>query len=132
MFEKASRLKLRFMSSRGAVTTEDLWDIPLQSRNGFDLDSMAKVVNAELKADSEESFVSTRVSPARTENELRLEILKRVIAFKLEAQEKAKKAVERRAERERLMAILAEKNEAGLRELSVEDIRKRIAELEDA
>ena len=49
MFEKATRLKLRFETVRGYVTTEDLWDIPLSAVNGFCLDTIAKNLNKKLK-----------------------------------------------------------------------------------
>ena len=48
-FEKASRLKLRFNTAKGDITVEDLWDLKLESRNGFDLESVAQSLNRAVK-----------------------------------------------------------------------------------
>lgn len=37
MFEFATRSKLRFTSARGELTAEQLWDVPLRSRDDFSL-----------------------------------------------------------------------------------------------
>lgn len=129
MFEKATRLKLRFDSSRGDLTTEQLWDLPLQSKSGFDLDTVAKAVNSELKSISEESFVETRTNPRKGELELKLEIVKHVIKTKQDENSAAVSAATKREERKRLESILATKQASALEQLSVEEIQKRLDEL---
>lgn len=129
MFEKATRLKLRFDSSRGDLTTEQLWDLPLLSKNGFDLDSVAKTANTELKSISEESFVETRTNPRKGELELKLEIVKHVIKTKQDENAATLSATTKREERKKLEAILATKQAAKLEGLSEEDIQKRLDEL---
>ncbi len=49
MFEEASKLKLRFETTRGLVAVEDLWDIPLIGNNGFSLDILAMISVVSLK-----------------------------------------------------------------------------------
>jgi hypothetical protein len=46
LFERATRLKLRFSTNKNEITVEDLWELPLQSKTGFDLDNVAKRANA--------------------------------------------------------------------------------------
>ncbi len=53
IFENASKTKVRFETSKGEVSVEELWDLSLTS-----LDSIAKVISKELKEASEESFIS--------------------------------------------------------------------------
>lgn len=129
IFEQASRLKLRFPSVRGELTTEQLWDMPLTSKNDFNLDRVARTVNAEIKSMDEESFVSTNSNPAKRLAELRLEIVKFVIADRQEANAKSLMAASRAEERQRLLAVLAKKDEQALNEMSADDIKKRLAEL---
>ena len=68
MFEQASRLKLRFTTARGSLSVEDLWDLPLTSTTGKpNLDDIAKSLNRELRATSEEtSFVEPNATPRKT------------------------------------------------------------------
>jgi len=131
IFEYASRQKLRFASARGLLATEQLWDLPLLSRDSFDLDNVAKTINAGLKGLDEESFVSTKSSPRKKPLEISLEIVKFIIAVKLEAQEASRKREERNAERERLISALADKEHQAIRDMSPEAIKKRLAELDE-
>jgi hypothetical protein len=130
IFEYAARKKLRFESTRGILTAEQLWDVPLRSSDGFNLDAIAKVINRSLKITTEESFVSEAKSPAQTQFERMLELVKRVISVKLEEELEAKKRVEKKAEKEKLLQILAEKQAGKLSELSEKELQKRIAALE--
>jgi dTDP-4-dehydrorhamnose reductase len=129
IFEQASRQQLRFPSDRGVLTVEQLWTLPLQSKSGFDLDTIAKAVNKTLKDNAEESFVAT-VSPANTTATLALDILKHIIAVKLDENAKARTALERKAKREQLLGILAGKETDALQALTPDEIRKQLAELE--
>ena len=130
IFEQSTRQALRFPSVRGELNTEQLWDLALTSRNGFDLDSVAKEVNQRLKAISEESFVIKTSNPEKSDLELKLEVLKHIIAVKQAEADARRNAADRAAERQKLYDILAEKQDSALKELSVEDIQKRLAELQ--
>ena len=129
IFEQASIQKVRFPSVRGELTTEQLWDLPLQSKNQFDLDTVAKEVNASLKAVTEESFVNTTTSPAKSKYELMLELVKHVIAFKLKANEEARNKAANTAKKDKLIAILGEKQDEALKALTPEELAKQISEL---
>ena len=130
IFEKASRAKLRFPSIKGEITVEQLWDLPLQSKTSFDLDTVAKTVNADLKQAGEESFVSTTSNPGKERLELSMEIVKHVIATRLAENDIARQAVARQEERRRLQEILAQKKDENLKAMDVADIEKRLAELD--
>ena len=126
MFEKAIKQKLRFDSNRGQLTTEDLWDLPLTSRNGFDLDTIAKAVNSKIKEAQEESFVKVRSNPAQDKLTLQLDILKYIIADKMQEAEAKATAVARQQQRQKLEEVLASKQEDALKGLSVEELQAQI------
>ncbi|MFW9602789.1 MAG: hypothetical protein ACMV1B_10780, partial [Prevotella sp.] len=62
LFEIATREKFRFASIKGELSVEQLWDVSLTSKTGFDLDTIARTVNQESKETDTESFVQTTVS----------------------------------------------------------------------
>ena len=122
MFEKAARMKLRF-DYRGSISVEDLWDLPVR-----DLDSIFKTLNARSKTQQEESLLGVR----NQEDEivaLKIDIVRHVVSTKLQERDQYKESAERRARKEKLMAILEEKQDAELHEFSPEQLRKLIEEL---
>lgn len=127
MFEKASRLKLRFKSTKGSLSTEDLWDLSLAS-----LDAVAKTTNKELKESAEESFITPPTATGSSTLELQMEILKYVISVRLAENEKKKAALQRKQELETLKQLRDTKKLEALGSLSEEELTKRIAELEAA
>ncbi len=133
IFEYATRNKLRFTSVRGELSVEQLWDVPLRTTrgDGFDLNTIAKATNKSLKEISEESFVETSKTPEHTRREIALEVIKHVIETKLAEEEAAKTRVAKKQEKEKLLAILAEKQDGKLSELSEKELEKRIRALED-
>jgi len=129
IFEQASKDKLRFPSIKGPLTVENLWDLPLESKTGFDLDSVAKSVNQLLKSVTEESFVKSSSNPEKAQHELSLAIVKHVIAVKQAENESKRTSAAKAAEKAQLVEILANKQAASLHNLSEEEIRKRIDSL---
>ena len=130
LFLQATREKFRFESPKGDLSVEQLWDLPLTSRTGFDLDTVAKAVNADLKASNEESFVNVNNNPAVSRLQAKLEVVKAIIEVKLAQAEAMKKHAEKAAERQRLMEVLHSKKDQELQGLSVEEIERRLSQLE--
>lgn len=131
VFEYATRNKVRFSSSRGELTAEQLWDVPLRSTDGFNLDAVAKVANKAFKDATEESFVSSIRTATQDRLEMTLEVIKRVIEVKLDDESAAKRRAENKLEKEKLLSILAEKQDGKLSELTEKELRRRIAALGD-
>lgn len=127
-FEYATRNKLRFPSAKGQLTAEQLWDVPLRSQDGFNLDAVAKAANAAFK-ETEGSFVNTERTPDSTKLQVAFDVIKHVIATKLEEEVTARKRAENRAEKDKLLKILAEKQEGKLEKLSEAELLRRIEAL---
>ena len=129
IFEQASRLKLRFASVKGELTIEHLWGLPLQSKTSFDLDTVAKAVARDLKAVTEESFV---VETSPTNTVLITALLgsaSAMTAVRLAENAAATNRSARSAERQKLLGILADKQDESLKNLTPEQIQKRLDEL---
>lgn len=129
IFEVATRTKVRFPSIRGPLSLEQLWDVPLRSKDGFDLNAIAKAVNSELKTALEENFVDSTRSPSQTKSELTLEVIKYIIQVKLDEEEVTRVRAAQKAEKEKLLEILSRKQDEALDSLSEKEIRKRLESL---
>lgn len=130
IFVYATRSKLRFSSIRGELSVEQLWDVPLRSRDDFNLNAIAKAVNKALKEVSEESFVETSKTVEHERREAAMETIKYVIDTKLAEEAAAKDRAARKQEKEKLLAILAEKQDGKLSALSEKELQKRIEALD--
>lgn len=132
MFEQATRMKLRFATIRGDITTEQLWDVPLRSDDKFNLDVIARTASQILKDATQESFVDAeKANPAKTRLELQFNVIKHVIDVKLAEEDKAKKRAANNEEKKKLLAVLAEKQEGKMSQMSEKAIKDRIAALND-
>lgn len=129
LFKKAAQRKLRFKGINGLINVEDLYDLPLTSSGRNSLDNLAKAVNKILKEAEEESFVTT---PSRvdSDNVLRLDILKEIIADKVSENEKARTAIEKKQQKQTLLALLANKQAEEQSAMSKEEIEKQLKELD--
>lgn len=128
--EKALRRKYRYPSQKGELTTEQLWDLPLTSNRGFDLDSVAIELNIQLGALKNDSFVKKGPNPLKTELEEKLQIVVHVIQVKMTEEERASAEATRRAERRKLEEILHLRTQAGLMSKTPEEIRAMIDKLD--
>ena len=127
MFEKASRQKLRFDTPKGQLSVEDLWDLPLYSLTGkANLDDIARVLDANLKAGTSKSFVNKATS-ADEVLKLKFDIVIHVINTRLDEREAANKIAEKREQKQKIMAIIEQKKDAALSEASLADLEQMLA-----
>ena len=131
IFEYASRNKIRFFSSRGELSAEQLWDVPLRSNDDFNLNMVAKYTNNAMKKLNEENFVQSKRTSQHMRLETAFEIVKHIIEVKLLDEASAKKRADNKMEKEKLLAILAEKQDGKLSTLSEKELQRRIAALNE-
>lgn len=125
VFEKGTREKVRFTTSKGSITIEQAWDLSLTS-----LDEIARAVNSEIKASEEESFIGKK-STAAAHLTLQLDILKHIIGVKMAEDEARANRRARAAKRQQLQALLLEKEAQAMNGLSLDQIRSQLAELDE-
>lgn len=132
MFKYAAQFKLRFPSTRGELTAENLFDLPLKSASGFDLNTVAQTINRGLKATGEESFVEdVTADPRRKALEVSLEIVKDVIKTKQEENAARLNKVMRAEERRKILDAMSAKQDQALSAASLEDLQKKLDALDE-
>lgn len=127
IFEQASRLKLRFTTTRGSLAVEDLWDLPLTSTRGTSLDDIAVSLHHQLKHDTV-SFVDDTVAAA-PELQLSFDVVKRVIEVKKTENKAAADARAKAEQKQKILGILARKEDAALEAMDADKLRQMIAAL---
>ena len=119
MFKQALRLKIRFSSAYGQINVEDLWDLPLTK-----LDTLAKAAHAELEANrTQTSFVEAKTT-GNTILELRLDILKVVIADVIADRDSVKTSKARKDRKDKIAAFIAEREDSDLANMPKDELQK--------
>lgn len=132
IYEIAARKKLRFPSPKGALTTEQLFELPLTSATGrANLNEIAIAIDDERETLGRKSFVDTASNPRRTDLDVALEIVKDVIATR-----QAEAAVElartnKRNERAKLLEAIDQADRRELGSKSADELRAQLAAMAD-
>lgn len=123
LFIRASRNKYRF-EYKGMITVEDLFDLRFN-----ELDTIYKDLKAELKDEIEDSLMSKKTTADKVLED-KISIVKYIFNLKKEEAEARLLASENKAKKQQLLAIKKMKEEEKLKDMSIEEIDKMIAELE--
>ena len=117
LFEAAARGKYRFPYN-GSVSAEDLWDLSVEK-----LDLVYQALEAQAEQQPKKSLLS---SSSKTNLILaqKIEIVKHIVSTKLAEAEARKQAAADKEYRQKIFALIEEKNDEELRSLSVEELKK--------
>jgi len=130
IFEVATRQKLRFETTKGLLSLEDLWDLPLTSATGkVCLDEIAILLHKQLRATSD---VVSFVDNTATQNptiQLRFDLVKHVIEQRKLENTEAANAKTRAETKQQILAALAKKRENAIEQMPEAELLKKLAEL---
>ena len=121
MFEYAAENKLRF-PYKGNISTEDLYDLSVE-----ELDTIFKTLNREVKKGNEESLLAKK-SDADTKLNVKIEIIKKIVSKKLAEIEESKNTIMKKHKNEKIMELIAQKQDENLRSLSIDELKKMLEE----
>jgi len=122
MFEVAVRNKFRF-PFKGVISVEDLWDLSVQQ-----LDGIFKTLKSQEKKAQEESLLDTR-TPEDEALKTKIDIIRYIVTVKLDEAKQAERAKENRDQKQKILGILAEKQDADLRSKTPEELQAMLNQL---
>jgi putative N-acetylmannosamine-6-phosphate epimerase len=123
LFLKASRLKLRFDSAKGPINVEDLWDLPITSDKKMNLADIGLAIKAKLDSVAGLSFVKQAIPTADATDQLRFDIIRHVIETKQEENAAASTARDNAQKKQRILQLIAEKEDDSLKGKSLDDLK---------
>ena len=120
-YKQASRLGLRFQTSKGLLTVEQLWQLGVT-----DLSNAIKAVKKILKVtdDDDLSFLIDSKGVVDVENQLRFDILKDIYVTRKEDNAAIRDQALIKEHNQKILELIAEKKEGDLKGLSVEELEK--------
>jgi hypothetical protein len=124
MFEKAARQKIRIPCEKGWLYVEDLYDLTLK-----ELDKIYKILNTQLKTAKEDSLLDVK-DTSTSKLELQVDLVKYVAGVKIAEDVARKETANKKRELELLMTALADKKVDAIKNMTEEEIRKKIEQLQ--
>lgn len=128
LFEQATREAVRFKSSTGNISTEDAWNLPLTHERKDSLDSISKLLLKEKKDNEEESLVKETSATSKL-LDLKLKILKHIIAVKQQEAKAAELAAAEKVYEQKVLRALEEKKDDALKGKTVEELEEIAVEI---
>lgn len=122
IFEYATRNKLRF-PFKGTISVEDLWDMTPEN-----LDTVYTALVREQNGLGEESLINDR-SAESTELDIKIAIVKYIFNVKKEERIAREAEHRRNAQRQRILSIIADKQDDALKSMSVEELTAKLNDL---
>lgn len=118
MFKEASRTGLRVETPVGNLSTEQLWGLNLTQ-----LDALAVKLQEEYKTSNKKSFiVKTTVKDKLAK--LRFDIVLEILTTKMEEANEVASAQEDRKHNEKILSLIADKQDEDLKGKSIADLKK--------
>jgi len=115
-FKEASRQALRFATSKGNLTTEQLWDLKLP-----ELDVLAVSLEVQVESSGKKSFLKTSTAKDKIAK-LKFDIVLDILNTKADEQAEATKKKEDKAHNDKILSLIANKQEKDLEGKSVEEL----------
>lgn len=119
VFMEATRKKMRFPFSKGMLTTEDLWDLKTEQLNE---------IYMELKSRKKEDggLIPTSNTEYNDEIDTQLEVIRCVYDTKVTEAKNHESDEVRRQQKEKIKAILKEREDDNLRGLSDDELKEML------
>lgn len=118
MYKLAAQQKLRISTSRGLLSVEQLYDLPIA-----ELDSLAVKLEDDYKNSKGKSFIAKKTEKDKT-IKLQFDIVLDVLTTKVELQEASQNAQEIKAHNQKILAKIADAQDKQLDNLSVKELEK--------
>ena len=134
LFEQAAERKLRFTTSKGLATSEDLFDLPLEIAMGVrkketSLEAMWIALDSEIKEYGKAESPLKKKPAVNRDLALRFAIVNRVIEIRMAKNAAAKNRVLKKEKAEQLDRLIFDAENEELRKTPLADLKKMREEL---
>lgn len=127
IFKQATKERLRFETRKGELSVEQLWDLSLTN-----LATIVRNLKKQLTKDNDDelSFLDETATPVDRTLELKFNVVKAIYLDKKEEREAEKNAAAKKAQREKLLGLIADKQDEELKGKSVAELTAELEALD--
>lgn len=116
IFKQASKEQLRFPTTKGSLSVEQLWGLSVT-----DLDQLAVSLEAEHEQSGKKSFLTKRSVKDKTAK-LRFDVVLDILGTKVAENEAAQEIKDTKAHNVKILELIAEKKDESLKNKSVKEL----------
>ena len=120
IYKQASRLRLRIETAKGNLTVEQLWGMSLK-----ELDELAVDLEDKAAKSGRKSFLA-ETSEANRVAQMKFDIVLDILKTKKAESDAVVAAAEIKAHNQKILALIAQKKDAALADLPVEELEKQL------
>jgi hypothetical protein len=119
-YKQASKLRVRFQTTKGTLTVEQLWDLSLP-----ELDLLAVSLEKDYKQSAKKSFL---VAKSKKDKELKLkfDVALDILTTKVEENEAAQKEADTKAHNQKILGLIKDKQDDELKGKSIKELEKML------
>lgn len=118
MYKEASKLKLRIPTPVGQLSVEQMWGLSIPQ-----LDEIAVSLEDSVNKSQRKSFIA-KSSVEDKVAKLRFDITLDILEAKVASSEAEANRLETKAHNDKILSLIAEKEDNDLKDMSVEDLQK--------
>jgi hypothetical protein len=115
-FKLATQQKLRFQTSKGLLSTEQLWDLSLD-----DLNNIAVILDEEYEKSGKRSFLVKKTAKDKTVK-LKFDLVIDILNTKIEEANSISEAKEIKEHNQKIISLIAEKQDKSLKGKSIKQL----------
>lgn len=120
MYKEASRKKTRFVTSKGSLSVEQLWDLSIA-----DLDTLAVSLDEAYKNSKGKSFVEKRTTKDK-DLKMQFDIVLDILQTKVEERDEAQQAAEIKEHNRKIHELIAKKKDGELEGMSIKELEAQL------
>ena len=120
MYKTASKLKLRFSTTVGNLSVEQLWDLPLEP-----LDTLAVSFQEAYEKSDKKSFLVTK-SKKDKELKLRFDIVLDILETKVKERDARLEEADNKMHNQKVLGLISKKQDSELENKSIKELEKML------
>ena len=131
LFKKATKQNVVYPTTKGVLTLNDLWNIPLESKSptAVTLDSILVSLDTELRKEkASTSFINKSSTSTASVKQLAFDVAHEILVERLEDKKANETRLAENQRKDRIKELIVEKKEDNLKNLSLEELEKLVSQ----